>query len=47
MSKRRLRQLAFDAEHYRLMRAYKIARGGEKLTALRRLQAYVADQLRG
>lgn len=45
MTKRRIRTLAFDDEHLRLMTAYRNARGGERTSALKALQAYVRQCL--
>jgi len=45
MTKRMIAARAHDAEHKRLMLAYRNARGGEKLKALGRLNAYVTGRL--
>ena len=47
MSKRRLRSLCADAEHYRLALRYRNSRGGEKSRALKELKDYVKGLLRG
>lgn len=41
MTKRRISQLAIDAEHKRLALAYRNATGGHRTSALKALQAYV------
>lgn len=46
MNKRQIARRAHDAEHKRLMLAYRNARGGEKLKALGRLKDYVLGRLR-
>lgn len=46
MTKRQITRRAMSAEHKRLMLAYARARGGERMTAWRKLRDYVAAQLR-
>lgn len=45
MTKRRISQLAIDAEHKRLALAYRNASGGYRTSALKVLQAYVRSCL--
>jgi len=45
LTRRQIARRAHDAEHKRLMLAYRNARGGEKLKALGRLKDYVTGRL--
>ena len=45
MTRRMIAARAIDAEHRRLMLAYRAARGGERTRAWRRLRDYVASLL--
>lgn len=45
MTKRQIALRAFDAEHKRLMLAYRNARGGDKTRTLKALQKYVTAGL--
>lgn len=46
MTRRQISARAFDAEHKRLMLAYRNARGGEKSKTLKALQAHVLASLK-
>lgn len=45
MTRRQIQARAVDAEHKRLMLAYRAARGGERTRAWRRMRDYVAALL--
>lgn len=46
MTRRQISRRACDAEHRRLMLAYRNARGGERTKAWRRLRDYVTAALK-